>query len=297
MRDTLNDQDGAPPPEVTRETFATQAGLLRPKMHRYCARMTGSAIEAEDIVQDALASALSTWPDGGVHHPEAWLIRITHNKAIDHLRKSGRYRAEPLEDQDTIDPAEPPLEAEATAKFALSVFLQLTPLQRASVLLKDVMGYSLSEISTLLDQSIGATKAALSRARANLKKLAAESQDQVPLPLDPVEAALLVRYVERFGARDFDGVRQMLQKDVSLDLVTRLQKRGADQVGRYFSSYAALDTLSATAGRVEGRPAMLVTSGSENYLIMLDWRGGKVSSIRDFHFAPYILESTAFSAL
>jgi DNA-directed RNA polymerase specialized sigma24 family protein len=47
-------------------------GELRPKLHRYCARMTGSAVDGEDIVQDALIEALAALPNLGViDNPEA----------------------------------------------------------------------------------------------------------------------------------------------------------------------------------------------------------------------------------
>ena len=67
---------------------------LRPKLHRYAARMAGSAIEGEDIVQEAVVKALAAH-DGGarVERPEQWLFRIAHNAAQDHLRRRQRERS------------------------------------------------------------------------------------------------------------------------------------------------------------------------------------------------------------
>src|SRR5262249_26290479 len=63
-------------------------GDLRPKLHRYCARMTGSVIDGEDVVQEALAKAIEAFPDaGGIAHVEGWLFRIAHNSALDFLRR------------------------------------------------------------------------------------------------------------------------------------------------------------------------------------------------------------------
>ncbi|WP_292225036.1 RNA polymerase sigma factor, partial [Mesorhizobium sp.] len=66
---------------------------LRPKLHRYVARMAGSAIEGEDIMQEAVVKALAAH-DGGalVERPEQWLFRIAHNAAQDHLRRRQRER-------------------------------------------------------------------------------------------------------------------------------------------------------------------------------------------------------------
>jgi RNA polymerase sigma-70 factor (ECF subfamily) len=60
-----------------RDDFERLLGELRPKLHRYCARMTGSAVDGEDIVQDAMIKALAALPDtGSVSNAEGWLFRI-----------------------------------------------------------------------------------------------------------------------------------------------------------------------------------------------------------------------------
>jgi hypothetical protein len=68
--------------------FERLVGELRPKLHRYCARMTGSAVDGEDIVQDSLIKALAALPHFGViNNPEGWLFRIAHNTTLDFLRR------------------------------------------------------------------------------------------------------------------------------------------------------------------------------------------------------------------
>src|SRR5271163_4328375 len=81
---------------------------LRPKLHRYCARMTGSAIDGEDIVQEALLKAIEAYPAAGpIANEEAWLFRIAHNAALDHARARARRATRHSEaDLDAIaDPA------------------------------------------------------------------------------------------------------------------------------------------------------------------------------------------------
>src|SRR5258707_136291 len=63
---------------------------LRPSLHRYCARMTGSVMDGEDVVQEALFEAyrkLEKFDDTRALKP--WLFRIAHNRCIDFLRKRG----------------------------------------------------------------------------------------------------------------------------------------------------------------------------------------------------------------
>src|SRR5213592_1125098 len=83
---------------LTRERFATLVAEIRPELHRYCARMTGSIADGEDVVQDTLARAyyvLAEMEEMPALRP--WLFRIAHHRAIDHLRRYDRRMSEPLE--------------------------------------------------------------------------------------------------------------------------------------------------------------------------------------------------------
>ena len=64
---------------------------VRPRLHRFCARMVGSAIDGEDVVQEAMAKAIEALPGAGpIDRPESWLFRIAHNAAMDELRRRKR---------------------------------------------------------------------------------------------------------------------------------------------------------------------------------------------------------------
>src|SRR5581483_12169427 len=74
--------------------FERLVGETRAGLHRYCARMVGSAFEGEDVVQEALAKAAEAWPTAGViERPQGWLFRIAHNAALDHMRRRKRQAA------------------------------------------------------------------------------------------------------------------------------------------------------------------------------------------------------------
>src|SRR5215470_14338539 len=74
--------------------FDRLLGELRPKLHRYCARMTGSVVDGEDVVQEALVKTLEALPEAGsLASPESWLFRIAHNAALDFLRRRARHNA------------------------------------------------------------------------------------------------------------------------------------------------------------------------------------------------------------
>src|SRR6186713_1872478 len=83
--------------EGMRRFLALVAGI-RPDLHRYCARMTGSVADGEDIVQDTLARAYYALSEmETVPELRAWLFRIAHNRAMDHLRGYERRMSESLD--------------------------------------------------------------------------------------------------------------------------------------------------------------------------------------------------------
>src|SRR5262245_38650675 len=75
---------------------------IRPELHRYCTRMIGSVVDAEDVVQDALAKAYYALGATSVTNMRAWLFRIAHNKAIDHLRRANQQPIEQLDEYPLI---------------------------------------------------------------------------------------------------------------------------------------------------------------------------------------------------
>jgi RNA polymerase sigma-70 factor, ECF subfamily len=280
-----------------REAFDRVLGELRPKLHRYCARMTGSVIDGEDVVQEAIVKAIEAFPEAGsIRSVESWLVRIAHNAALDFLRR--RARQEAVRSDEEPDMIVDPIEAVSDRQIAaasLRTFMRLPVAQRSSVILMDVLGHSLDEISGILDSSIPAIKAALHRGRARLRAIAQEP-DAIPLPvLAESERSLLASYVDRFNARDFDAVRAMLADEVRLELVNKLRLRGRGEVEGYFSNYARIEDWHLVPGLVDRRPAALVRdlrnpSGAPSYFVLLEWAGNRLVNIRDFRFACYATE-------
>src|SRR5712664_4466835 len=172
-----------PDATAAREAFDRLLRELRPKLYRYCARMTGSVVDGEDVVQEALVKAIEALPDAGpLASPESWLFRIAHNAALDFLRRRARQNAiRSDEDPDmVIDPAAS-VDDRQIAAASLRTFMRLPVAQRSSVILMDVLGYSLSEVCEVMDYSLPAVKAALHRGREQLRELA-EEPDDAPQP-------------------------------------------------------------------------------------------------------------------
>jgi RNA polymerase sigma-70 factor (ECF subfamily) len=277
-----------------RAAFHLLLGELRPKLHRYCARMTGSVIDGEDVVQETIVKAIEALSKAGsIVHPEGWVFRIAHNAALDFLRRRARQDATRSdEDPDmVVDPASTTDDRQIAAA-SLHTFMQLPVAQRSCVILMDVLGYSLQEISNVINSSIPAVKAALNRGRARLRELAQEP-DNRPLPiLTEPQRSLLAAYVDHFNARDFDAIRDMLADEVRLELVNKTRMNGKGEVGKYFSNYSLVEDWQLVPGFVDRRPAILVrdprdASGAPTYFVLLDWVGDRLIGIRDFRHARY----------
>ena len=287
---------------IDRDAFDRLLGELRPKLHRYCARMTGSVIDGEDVLQDALIKAIEA-VDKTVANPEAWLFRIAHNAALDHLRHRARQEARHAdEDPDMIVDPVTPAEDRLAAAANLRTFMRLPVAQRSSVILMDVLGYSLDEIGGVTGASIASVKAALHRGRTRLRELSQEP-DNAPLPvLADRERAQLAAYVDRFNARDFDAVRDMLADEVRLELVSKSRLSGRGEVSRYFTNYSRIDDWHLARGFVDRRPALLVRdpadpAGKPVYFVLLGWAGERIMTIRDFRHARYAVADAEIVAL
>ncbi len=274
---------------------------LRPKLHRYCARMTGCVLDAEDVVQDALFQAyrkLDTFEEGRPLAP--WLFRITHNRCIDFLRRrevqqKAEAEAAPPESVDAVDPPGP-----ALGRAVEHLVLTLPPKERACVLLKDVFDYSLEEIAELVDSTVGGVKAALNRGRA---KLAASTEvpPRESRAVSPEASRLLQLYVDRFNQRDWDGLRALISADARIRVADRFA--GKVQDSPYFGRYARLTwPWRVVLGEVDGEPVIIqlrrdteTDRWTTSAIVRLDIIGDRVTRIVDYTHCPWVIQAADVS--
>ncbi len=223
------------------DDFPTQTEAYRRELFAHCYRMMGSTHDAEDVVQETYLRAWRAY--GAFEHRasvRSWLYRIATNACLTAL--DGRARrplptglgapsitaAEPLVerlevpwlepvpdaliDTDTRDPAAI-ISARESVRLAFVAALQnLPPLQRAVLVLRDVLAWRASEVATALDTSVASVNSALQRARAQMTS-AHVSESSVVVDLSAEQRELLERWTNAFWEKDIEALTTLFTAD------------------------------------------------------------------------------------
>jgi len=190
---------------------------LRPRLFGIAYRMTGSVADAEDVCQEAWLRWRAVDP-ATVTTPEAYLVRTVTNLAIDRLRSAqhrretyvGPYLPEPLLADDEKDPAAAAVLSDSLTLAFLVLLDELSPVERAVLLLHDVFGYEFDDVAAAVGRSATACRQIASRTRRKL----AHERAQTRRPDAEHEQRMIEQLLVATTSGDIDSVMQLLAPDV-----------------------------------------------------------------------------------
>jgi RNA polymerase sigma-70 factor (ECF subfamily) len=225
------------------DAFAELTSPYRRELHVHCYRILGSFQDAEDLLQETLLSAWQALDRFDGRSLRAWLYRIATNRCLNYLRDSSRrprvtatsnlgipfagashsdepWWLEPYPDAliDTVELG-PEARYDARESIALSFVAGLQHLptqQRAALVLRDVLGFSATEVAEMLDSTPASVNSALQRARAGLQP--SRGPDRVTLPRSPHEAGVVNQFIDAIQQGDLDRVIALLTNDAELKM-------------------------------------------------------------------------------
>jgi RNA polymerase sigma factor (sigma-70 family) len=269
----------------------------RPALWKYCRMITSSPWDAEDLVQETLLKAYSALPR--IFQPlipKSYLFRIATNTWLNQQRKLNRIIVEEHTDELHID-LDPFEIREAIERLVTN----LSPKQRAVILLFDVFQFKGSEVAEMMGSTEGSVKALLHRARINLKKLnqgkhhSAIEQESVIATDKVVEA-----YLDAFNRRDPDAIADLLDENAVNDIVHTSFEYGKDTIRNHSLAGWANDPMpmKAVYQMLWGKPAIVVMTekdGNEAVysLIELEFDTGVIVKKRTYYFCQDLLEAVA----
>jgi RNA polymerase sigma factor (sigma-70 family) len=197
----------------------------RGELHTHCYRMLGSDADADDVVQETLVRAwtgLISYDDRGSIRP--WLYKIATNRCLTALERRTRRDVEGLEPYpdrrlswtSSLTPEHRVIALETVELAFVAALQYLSGLQRAALLLRDVLAFSAREVAELLETSVAAVNSALQRARAAVRSV--PSQQATLRLLSDSGRDLVRRYVAAWEARDIDAIVGLLAEDAKYSM-------------------------------------------------------------------------------
>ena len=265
--------------------------LVEPRhaeLHAHCYRMLGSVHDAEDSLQEALLRAwrgLARFEDRS--SLRAWLYKISTNTCLDELARrpkrglpvdfgpaaeTGAAPGAPLAETTWVEPypdtalesgyaaPEARLEQRESVELAFVAALQHLPaLQRAALIMREVLGFSAQEVAVALDTTVPAVNSALQRARKAVdERLPDESQQATLRALgDAGVREIVERYMRALDRGDVDALVAMLAEEASWSMPPMPGwYRGRAAVAAFLAEYPCAERWRHLPASANGQPAV-----------------------------------------
>ncbi len=262
-------------------------------------RMLGSAMDAEDMVQETYIRYQATPPET-IRSLKAYLTTILTRLCMDQLQLAHRKReqyigpwlpepiftSETAETQETADPEKRVDMQESISLAFLMLLEQLQPFERAVFLLREVFGYEFAEIASMLDKSEAACRRSCSRAKLHLQA----HRPRFPASPD-THRQLLTGFLRAVQMGDMATLTGLLAEEVTLWADSGGKVKGAatrpvfgrDFVARFILGTRRLwpDAVRVELGEVNGQTALLFHVDDQLFsVITIDVDADHIQAIR-----------------
>jgi RNA polymerase sigma-70 factor (ECF subfamily) len=261
-------------------------------------RMLGSAMEAEDIVQEAYLRYRTTPPES-IRTLKSFLTTVVHHLCIDHLKSAqvrrenyvGPWLPEPIITGDgatRLSPLRQITDRESISMAFLVLLESLSPLERAVFLLREVFDYEYAEIAQITGRNEAACRQLFSRAKKHIR------EHRPRFPASPKAHAKMVgRFMEACIAGDMDGLMSLLAEDVTawsdgggkVAGAARHPIQGRDKVARGIISalsHAPKGTTTIEVIEANGLPALLIRFKGKIFSVLtLEVEGDFIRAVRN----------------
>ncbi len=274
------------------ETFET----YRTYLFAIAYRMLGSAMDAEDMVQETYLRYQTAKPET-IHSLKAYLTTILTRLCMDQLQLARRKRElyvgpwlpEPISTAETAETGDPEkrVEMEESISLAFLVLLeQLQPFERAVFLLREVFAYEFAEIATMLDKSEAACRRSYSRAKLHLRS------HRPRFPASPhIHQQLLSGYFQAVQTGEMTPLMNLLSEDVILwadggGKVKQAALRpihGRDAVARFSLGTKRFwpENSRVELEEVNGQAALIIRTGEKAFAVLsIEVEQGQIQAIR-----------------
>jgi len=281
------------------------------ELHVHCYRMLGSLQDAEDALQDALLSAWQALDRfEGRSSVRTWLYTIATNRCLN-LRRSASSRGtewtvpgvelpEPSRlgeiawlqpYPNDLDPAAWVEQRDSMSLAFVTALQALPPRQVAVLLLRDVLGFPASDVASMLDSTLDAVNAALSRARAGMRQHR-RAASSAPAPMSAVESTLVDAFVRAYQASDIEAVVALLTDEIFISMPPLpFEYEGPAAARSMFSSVLGGRRFELVQTRANGQPAfgtyLLAPDGTRHGtgMLVLTLEGDRISALTRFEAA------------
>lgn len=301
--------------------LADAADRHRRELHVHCYRMLGSFDDAEDAVQETYLRAWRNADDiEHVGNLRAWLYKVATNICLDVIKAKRRRIAslESFRDIPWLEPYPDRLLAEAVPEATqpenavvgretieltfLAVMQLLPPSQRAALVLRDVLGWPVSEVAELLDRSVASINSQLQRARATVRThLPAARRDDWASPhVTDVERAVLDRYVAAHQSGDLAATLELIADDIRITMPPAPYlyegRSGVEELLARADGFGDWRLVPTAANRQPAAACYVRRPGEATFtafkIDVLEVAGGRISAITTFgvkHFPAFDL--------